>query len=604
VAVTGGGGGANGRTTTGGGSTPVGIGGGGSGAQSGSTTGQMGGAGAAGKIAITYTLPASAYAWVATSGSADWTSAASWNPSRTTPATNDILAFNQGGSSAATNVPTQTIGKLQVSVNTTVALQPANGANTLTIGETASDSLTVAGGSQLDISGATGLTNLTVNVAAGAKGSINGSMTFSTNGATTTASSYALTAADAGGITFNPGATFTQNCGGNVFGSGTANSAVFASGSAFIQQAGSNPFQKAQPASVVVFQTGSLFSIQGNINTSFSGRTYADFELNSAGAIVSASGINPLTISNLSVIQGSLTVAMNSCSQKGGITVSSGATLDFNLTNTFNGSAEQTISGAGAFAFGPGAVSTIAGGSTLTLNLQANLALSGGILFTNNGTFNIKSALTGTGSINGGGSNVVASTGTLSPGTASTFGALTFATAPSLNGTNFMKIDRNGGSPLADEVILSGGTLNYGGTLVVTNIGAALQPGDTFTLFSANSFNNSFSSIQLPSLTGGYVWNTSQLNTSGTISVTSVAGGSPPKFSGFSLSGGDIMLNVTNGPPNGPVTVLASTNVTLPLAQWTVITTTNFDSSGNLNYTNNGGFSPTTLRRFYVLQTQ
>ncbi|HEY2328677.1 MAG TPA: hypothetical protein VGI63_02555, partial [Verrucomicrobiae bacterium] len=595
-AVSGGGSGGNGRNSSNSGPGSPGNtpgGGGGGAAASGNNIAQLGGGGATGKVTITF---APTYTWSVIAGSNDWNVAANWTPNRTNPTTNDVLLFNQGGSSTATNMPTQTIGKLQVSSSTILILQPTNGLNILTIGEPADDALTVAGGSQLNISGSAGLTNLNINLATGAKGNISGSLAFSNNSAAN--DSFTLAAADAGGITFNSGATFTQNCDGGAFGSGTANSVVFAAGAAFIQKNGANPFQKSAPLSVVVFQAGSLFSIQANLAPSFAGRTYADLEINAAAFSQSASGSALLTISNLNVAKGALNLGMNQCSLKGGLTVAANATLNLNGTSTFTGTAEQIISGGGAFAFGPNAATTITNGATLTLNLQTNLALSSGMLFTNNGTFNIKSALTGTGAINGGGATVVSATGTLAPGTASTIGTLTFATAPALNGTNFLKINRNGGAMLADKIALPGGTLNYGGTLVVTNIGATLQPGDTFTNFSAASFNGWFSSLQLPV---GYVWNTSQLPVNGSISIP---GGTPPAIISVSVSGTSLVLNATNGTPNSPVTVLTSTSLALPLAQWTTNMTGSFDGSGNFNGTNLGGFNASTPQRFYLLQTQ
>jgi hypothetical protein len=565
-------------------------GGGGGGIASAVNANQLGGIGAPGKVAIIY-VPT--YTWIPTAGSNDWNAAANWTPNRTSPATNDILLFSQGGSSTATNVPTQTIGKFQVSGTTTVTLQPASGLNTLTIGGAAIDALIVAGGAQLNFSGATSLTNLNLNVATGAKASISGSMMLFNNSAAN--DNFTLTAADGGGITFNAGALFTQNCNGSVFGSGSANSVIFASGSTFIQKIGTNPFQKSAPASVVVFQAGSLFSIQGNPATSFSGRAYADLEINSASFNQSVNGASPLTISNLNVLKGTLNLGLNQFNQKGNVTVTANATLNISGTNFFNGAAEQIISGGGAFGFGPGAAITIANGSTLTLNLQTNLVLGGGILFTNNGTFNIESMLAGTGDICGNGSTIVSSAGTLAPGTTSTIGTLTFAAAPVLNGTNLLKIDRNGGSPLADKILLSSGPLNYGGTLVVTNIGAPLQPGDTFTNFSAATFTGEFSNLQLPA---GYAWNTSQLSVNGTISVAL------PTISNLVVAGTNIMLNAASGTPHNPVTVLSSTNLTLPIAQWKTNVTGNFDDSGSFNYTNAGGFNPGTPQQFYLLKTQ
>jgi hypothetical protein len=530
-------------------------GGGGGGDAAGGNQKQLGGAGAVGKVAITYSLQAPTYAWIATSGSADWTVAANWSPSRTTPAIGDILVFTNGGNSTATNVPAQTIGKLQVSLNTAVTLQPTNGANTLTIAETAADALTVAAGSQLNIGGDVGLTNLTITVATGAKGSISGSMAFSDNLASP--SSFTLTAADVSGITFNSGATFAQICGGNVFGSGTTNSVVFASGSSFIQQFGSNPFQKSQPASVVVFQAGSLFSFRQIAIPSVSGRTYADFEYNVNG-LATASGANPLTISNLSVVQGTFNISMN-----GG----------FNL----NGNA------------------SVAAGATLNLNNSVNTA--SGKTLTINGT------LGGTGTNTGNATFVISSTGTLAPGiSGSSIGTLTFATPPTLNGTNYMKLDRNGGTPLADKVALTGGTLAFGGTLVVTNIGADLQAGDIFTLFSASSYSGSFSAPNLPPLNPGLSW-ANTLATDGKLSVVSSATSiSYIAMTSFSLSGTNILIGGTNQGA-GTYYVLASTNVALPKTNWTAIATNTLGASGNFTQTATNAVIPGIPQKFFILST-
>ena len=441
-------------------------------------------------MAITYTIAGATYTWAATSGSADWAAPASWSPSRTTPAINDALRFNQGGSSTATNVLTETVGKLQVSNGTAINLTPGSLANTLTISETTPDALTVAAGSQLNITGAAHSTNLTVHVAAGAKGSISGAMSLFDNLASP--SVFALSASDAGGITFHSGASFTQNCGGNVFGSGTANSVVFGSGSTFVQQVGNNPFQKSQPASVVVFEPGSLFSVQGNFQPSASGRTYADLEIEFASFSQTLSGSALLTVSNLSVVQGALSVSM---------------TGGFNLDGN----------------------ATVAAGAVLRLNNGVTTA--GGTTWTIDGT------LGGTGAIGGAALVTISDAGTLAPGLASpSIGTLTLATAPVLSGTNLMEIDRNGGAPLADQLVVSSGTLSYGGVLVVTNVGAALQAGDTFTLFSAPAHSGNFASIVGSPGAG--------LTYSFTNGVLSVLGSAPVSVPlNISVSGGNAILS-------------------------------------------------------------
>ena len=207
------------------------------------------------------------YTW-AGGASASWAAAASWSPSRTTPAANDIMVFSSGTTVTPTAIPIQTIGQLLVSSSTIVNLQSATALNTLTIAGGTGTDLSVASGCQLNISGTA---SLIISLLTGATGSISGNMTFSS---TTASQANQLLAADASGVTFNSGATFIQstNSTGTVFGnSGTANTIVFTSGSAFMQGAGSAPFGLTQPASKVVFQTGSLFKMLVSQAPSFSG---------------------------------------------------------------------------------------------------------------------------------------------------------------------------------------------------------------------------------------------------------------------------------------------------------------------------------------------
>ena len=81
----------------------------------------------------TFCNVSSEYVWNQT-GTASWATAADWTPKRTTPASNDILDFNGADSVTSNNIPaTQTIGQLNLSNGTTVALQPASGSSVLTI---------------------------------------------------------------------------------------------------------------------------------------------------------------------------------------------------------------------------------------------------------------------------------------------------------------------------------------------------------------------------------------------------------------------------------------------------------------------------------------
>ncbi len=314
------------------------------------------------------------YTWNQT-GTSSWATSTNWTPTRTTPATNDVLVFNNGATTVVTAVPAQTIGQLSVSGNTNVTLQAAATA-TLTIGGGTGVDLSVSSGSQLNINTATALT---IAVATGATGSISGSMTIS-------AGVHKLTAADASGITFQSGSTFTANpSSGNAFGAaGTANSIIFASGSTFVFKTGSNPFALAAPASLVVFQTGSLYSSQGG-TPAFSGRTYANFEMASGSA--SVTGSVAVSIDNLTIDSGTtLNFGMTGTpghAIKGNISVAATGTLNFNPatagTVNLSGSAAQSITNAGTIGFTT-ANQTINVNNANGITLNSSVALTQGAL--------------------------------------------------------------------------------------------------------------------------------------------------------------------------------------------------------------------------------
>jgi hypothetical protein len=136
---------------------------------------------------------------------------------------------------------------------------------------------------------------------------------------------------------------------------GTANAIVFSSGSVFVSQAGSNPFGFSAPASKVTFQTGSLFRHEQTGLPSFSGRTYANFELNAVAALSSTGG-SALSIDTIKISKGRLNLGLTGTfNLRGAIIVGAGDTLTFNpasaMTITFNGSNPQTISGDGVLTF-------------------------------------------------------------------------------------------------------------------------------------------------------------------------------------------------------------------------------------------------------------
>lgn len=193
----------------------------------------------------------------------------------------------------------------------------------------------------------------------------------------------------------------------------------------------------------------------------------------------------------------------------GGLTKSGDGTLTLTAANTFIGNTTVT---AGTLALG-------SGGSIAD---SANIALANGAVLDvsavgGNFTLGVAQTLSGNGGVNG----MIVNNGTIAPGNSgSTMGTLTLSNAPALNGVTRLKVNRNDGAPLNDQIQLPSAGVNYGGTLTVMNVGAPLQAGDTFHLFSAPSYGGNFATTNLPTLGSGLAWSNS-LAINGSISVVS-----------------------------------------------------------------------------------
>lgn len=86
-----------------------------------------------------------------------------------------------------------------------------------------------------------------------------------------------------------------------------------------------------------------------------------------------------------------------------------------------------------------------------------------------------------------------------------------------LKGTLVMEINRTN-SPTGDQLVSKAGSITAGGTLVVTNLGPALQAGDQFPLFTVPV--SGFASVSLPRLPPDCAW-INNLSVDGAIRVVS-----------------------------------------------------------------------------------
>jgi autotransporter-associated beta strand protein len=178
--------------------------------------------------------------------------------------------------------------------------------------------------------------------------------------------------------------------------------------------------------------------------------------------------------------------------------------------------------------------------SGTTTNAAGTLALTGNAQITNSplivlqgssvldvsgrvgGTLNLgvsrSQSLQGTGTITG--ALAAGPLATVAPGFS--IGTLTVSGNVTLAGNTVMELDRSA-TPKSDKIVAA--SIAAGGTLTVTNIGAALQGGDTFQLFST-PVTGAFAVTNLPALPGGMIWSNS-LAANGSLTVVATVNTSP-----------------------------------------------------------------------------
>jgi autotransporter-associated beta strand protein len=192
------------------------------------------------------------------------------------------------------------------------------------------------------------------------------------------------------------------------------------------------------------------------------------------------------------------------------------------------------------------------------------------------------------------GSLIVSAGATVSPG--APVGALTVTNSVTLEGTTYVEIDKGNA---ANDLLRATTSITYGGTLNLTNLTGKLAGGDSFKLFDAPSYSGSFANIQPPTPGPAMVWDISSLIQDGTLKVISTAV-PQPEIGRISLSSGNVLVSGTGGTAGASYYVLTSTNIVLPLANWTPLATNVFDANGNFAFTNavNRSFP----QQFFLLQ--
>lgn len=246
-----------------------------------------------------------------------------------------------------------------------------------------------------------------------------------------------------------------------------------------------------------------------------------------SGSLTINGNVAPNTTARWLVLSGSAPGYVNGSITDAGANIPS---LQKRGSNTWTLSGDNTYTGTTRVTEGTlalGATGTLSGSTDVDVQANGTLDLSAVAGF----AFGPAQTLRGDGKILG---SVIIEGGLQPAQTAAgvEIGTLTFAGSVTLAGVTTLQIDR-ASVPAADLVV--SGPLTLGGTLVVTNLGGAIQAGDVFNLFDAASTSGSFSSYVLPELDPGMGWDLSKLAVDGTIKAGTSVTPTPTPIS-FSFS--------------------------------------------------------------------
>jgi hypothetical protein len=135
------------------------------------------------------------------------------------------------------------------------------------------------------------------------------------------------------------------------------------------------------------------------------------------------------------------------------------------------------------------------------------------------------------------------------------------------------------------------------GTVQFLTNGAAFDT-ETLSNGAASSVGTALLPVGTNTITGAYSGNGNYLASTNNLGQVVVVVN--PQFSPISIGASGLVMSGSGGLANGPYYILTSTNIGLPLSQWTPLLTNQFDNNGNFNVTNT--LNTNAPQDFYLLQ--
>jgi autotransporter-associated beta strand protein len=271
---------------------------------------------------------------------------------------------------------------------------------------------------------------------------------------------------------------------------------------------------------------------------------------------------------------------------------SSGTPMTVNCSQPLNSSGGSLVkNGRGTFKLSaPNAYTgnTIINAGTLALSGSGSIADSPNIAIVGGATFDVSGLLS-----------------TFTLGAAQTFsdsGPVAFRNGNTATASGTLSLAYSPGTP---SLIITNGTLTLSSATVlnISNVGAALGAGTYTIIGSASTGNVGTVAGTVPSTFtiggSGIVSGTASLQIAGDV-LNLVVRLPVPRVTGISVNGPVLTLTATNGSSGGQFVLMESTNLALPLSQWTPVLTNNFDGSGNLDLSTDV-INPNVPAEFYIL---
>jgi len=156
--------------------------------------------------------------------------------------------------------------------------------------------------------------------------------------------------------------------------------------------------------------------------------------------------------------------------------------------------------------------------------------------------------------------------------------------------------------------VLSGstlyGTTYYGGSSGLGTVFMVNTNGGDYAVLKNFAGLDGANPLAALTLSGSTLYGTTLVGGEfgyGTVFKIELASTTQPGFTSITVSGTNVIITGTNGPPTASYAVLTATNVALPLSNWVSIATNQFGAGGNFSFTN--GIAPGERQRYLRLRT-